>query len=615
MFLLLFTGTVSAIGHHFFYHNLNGKEGDAQSLMFRYGTILAFCAKASFGTAVAMAFQQRAWFVMRRKTARLDTVDSIFTANAEFTALLDWKAIKKARVSTCLALYCWLTPLVVVLTSETLSTVAAGLSDLSSCPAVRTLDFSNEETRNPRDPLKINHRYEMSLSWWNKTAELGPKDDPTKDRFEYWAEPSPQYSELILPRVMSQGQPATRKGAGLEICSESWNCSYTIDFVAPAYKCEELASGVGSKVKKLGDSEPPFNTSIIAPEGNFTYFGITDQGEYGFEQVNSRDAGIPVSRPPYPKNLGAFRTEPIIWIGYATVNDTSVPQPSSRAEADWDDAYNPVIFGCEHYEAKHSVKFEYVKGVQSHKVISREYLRKVVDTTYLPDELDPDKRLTDRTVAIPEENYVFPSDLRKYRRTAAYHSLGFGLRAYLAGGLSQPNAVTTTNIYLTALNTYPNYLPVNDLPQAIEKLYEDIIISLLSEPTFIAVSWASNGKPSGDVRGGPETSYPCYRTRPGTIFVYDATQLAAVYLASFALALVGVLLGLQAVREEGLMRDMKLSSIIEATRAPSLDQLAPRGELDKDEVRVGYGLVQQHDGESFRSFGLEGSVVQQSGKS
>ncbi|RSM07216.1 hypothetical protein CEP52_005315 [Fusarium oligoseptatum] len=141
MFLLLFTGTVSAIGHHFFYHNLNGKEGDAQSLMFRYGTILAFCAKASFGTAVAMAFQQRAWFVMRRKTARLDTVDSIFTANAEFTALLDWKAIKKARVSTCLALYCWLTPLVVVLTSETLSTVAAGLSDLSSCPAVRTLDF------------------------------------------------------------------------------------------------------------------------------------------------------------------------------------------------------------------------------------------------------------------------------------------------------------------------------------------------------------------------------------------------------------------------------------------------------------------------------------------
>ncbi|RSL83142.1 hypothetical protein CEP51_004707 [Fusarium floridanum] len=291
MFLLLFIGAVSAIGHHFFYHDLNGKEGDAQSLMFRYGTIFAFCAKASFGTAVAMAFQQRAWLVVRRKTARLDTVDSIFTANTEITSLLDWRAIWRAKVSTCLALYCWLTPLVVIMTSETLSTVATGITDLTSCPSVRTLNFSNEETHNPRDRLKINHRYEMSLSMWYETAELGPEDDPTEDKFEYWAGPSEEYKMLFPSRVMSQGEPVTRKGAGLEICSENWNCSYTIDFVAPAYKCEELASGVGSKVKKLGDSEPPFNTSIIAPEGNFTYFGVTDQGEYGKQLPDSRDSG------------------------------------------------------------------------------------------------------------------------------------------------------------------------------------------------------------------------------------------------------------------------------------------------------------------------------------
>ena len=60
---------------------------------------------------------------------------------------------------------------------------------------------------------------------------------------------------------------------------------------------------------------------------------------------------------------------------------------------------------------------------------------------------------------------------------------------------------------------------------------------------------------------------------------------------------------------------MKPSSIIEATRAPSLNELGPGGELDKSNVRVGYGLVQQHAGGSLRSFGLEGGVIQKSGRS
>lgn len=88
-----------------------------------------------------------------------------------------------------------------------------------------------------------------------------------------------------------------------------------------------------------------------------------------------------------------------------------------------------------------------------------------------------------------------------------------------------------------------------------------------------------------------------------------------VYLVSFVLASVGVLLGFRAACEEGLMRDMKPSSIIEATRAPSLNELGPGGELGKNKVKVGYGLVQPHAGESVMSFGLEGGAVQQPGRS
>lgn len=614
MFILLLTGTAFAIGHHFFYLHLHAKPGDAQSLMFRYGTIIAFCAKASFGTAVAMAFQQRAWSAVRRRTARLNTVDSIFTANTEFTSLLDWRAIKRAKVSACLALYCWLTPLVVVLTSETLSAQVARQEQMTSCPSIRTLNFDNEETQDWRHPTRINKSIGLALSVWN-TTENSPGIRLTKDEFDYWALPSTFYLNRVLPRTVSQGYATARDGAGMEICSEEWDCSYVIHFIAPGYKCEELASGVGSKVKKLGGSEAPFDTSIIAPEGNFTYFGVTDRGEYGKQQVASDGGGRPLFDPPYPKNLGAFRTEPIIWIGYATVNDTSLPQPGNRSAPNWYDAYSPVIFGCEHYEINYTVKFQYIQGEGSHKIINRDYLGKVVDTTYLPDRQDPDTRLKDRTVAIPEENYVLPLDRRNYRRTAAYHALGYGLRTYLNGTISMPYTIADTKLTLTSLITLVNYLPVDNLLQAIEKLYEDIIISLVSEPAFLVDSWASNGKPAGEARGGPETSYPCTRTRPATIFSYNMNQLMTVYLFSFVLALVGVLLGFQAVREEGLMRDMKPSSIIEATRAPSLNELGPGGELDKKSVRVGYGLVQQHAGESLKSFGLEGSVVQQSGRS
>jgi hypothetical protein len=65
MCLLTVLGTALASGHHVFYLSLDGQEATSQSLMLRYGTIIAFCAKASLGTAVAMAFQQRAWLIAR----------------------------------------------------------------------------------------------------------------------------------------------------------------------------------------------------------------------------------------------------------------------------------------------------------------------------------------------------------------------------------------------------------------------------------------------------------------------------------------------------------------------------------------------------------------------
>jgi hypothetical protein len=606
MFLLVLAGTLFAVGHHLFYLRLNGKEAVNQSLMLRYGTIVAFCAKASLGTAVTIAFHQRAWRVVRNKTARVETIDSIFTANSDIFSLFTWGSIRKANIGTLLALYCWVTPLAVVLTSETLSVFVGVLEETTTCTSIRTLNFENEEKVYWRNPQKIDDQFLLSMSVWNSTtvAGLTPSNDDANE-FDYYAASSKQV-DFIAVKSMLMGEAIVRKESAFEICGEGWNCSYVIHFVAPGYKCEKLASGVDSEVKKLGNTAAPFNISVLAPTGNLTYYAVNDRGEYGNPQMVSHPGGRPKPRPPYPVNFGAFRTEPIMWIGYATVDDLSVPQPDVPGTEAWKKAYTPVIIGCEHYEVNYTAQFNYTGGAQFVDIKKREYLRKVVDTTYIL-EKDPDKRLKDGTQAVPDRNYVFPTDVRRHRRVAAYHSIGSKLRQWLNGTTTMPNYNVNSEVLSTRLLTRVNYLPVKNLDQEIRNFYEDIIMSVFSDRSFNVVSWAANGKPSGVAKGDSSTVYPCRRQRIATFFRYNMAQLLSVYAASILLAGIGVLLGLQAYLEEGAMRDMKPSSIIEASRASDLDVLRAR---QGGGVKIGYGLVHEEAGRSVRSFGVEGNVQQ-----
>ncbi|KAM0420244.1 hypothetical protein ACHAPD_003815 [Fusarium lateritium] len=535
--------------------------------------------------------------------ARLDTVDSIFTANADIFSLLTWSSIKKAKVGTLIAIYCWVTPLVVVLTSETLSVVVGSRVENGTCPNVRTLNFANEKSAYWLDPIIIDDHHLISVSRWNSTFPGNLINSTDPNEFDYWHAPSRQWQDMLASRVALSNEPIVRKGAADEICSNNWNCSYVLNFVAPGYKCETLASGIDSKVRNLGQARPPFNTSVLAPVGDTVYYALNDLGEYQNSQIPSDSQGFPTQDPPFPKSLGVFKSEPIMWIGYCTVEDYSKPQPFARGGEDWDNAYTPIIIGCEHYEVNYTIQFDYVGGVQSHKVLHREYLGKVLNTTLIS-ETDPDRNLTDRTKATPEQNYVYPSNFGEYRLTAAYHSLGYALRHTFNGTTEMPLFDVKSNLLLTPLINRLNYLPVKNLDEAIINMYENMIVSLLADPSFHVVSWASNGKPSGSAKGGPSTNYPCQKQQYVNVFNYNAVQLLTVYAASIALATAAVLLGLHAYREEGRMRDMKPSSIIAASRAIKLHELGMDGE-----ARIGYGFIQESD-RSVRSFGVEGKVAQ-----
>ncbi|KAJ4007636.1 hypothetical protein NW752_010302 [Fusarium irregulare] len=553
-----------------------------------------------------MAFQQRAWLVLRHKMARLETIDSIFTANTDIFSLLTWSSIRKAKIGSLIAVYCWITPLVVVLTSETLSVVPETKTENTTCQNVRTLNFSNEKWVYWRDPVRIQGEFLTSVSIWNSTTIAGHNiSEHNTNQFDYYHGGSIQWADMIGLRVALANEPLFRRESGSEICSEGWNCSYVLSFLAPGYKCEELATGVDSKVRDLGDERPPFDTSVLAPLGNLTYYARLDIGDYKNPQATSYPGGRPKQKPPYPRNLGAFRTEPIMWIGYCTVDNYSKPQPPEPGIGDWYRAYTPVILGCEHYEVNYTVQFDWVGERQVHKVLRREYLRRVVNTTF-SSKLDPDERLKDRTMAMPDDNYVLPTDIGKYRLTAAYHSIGMSLRQVLNGTTTMPNFNVNSRILSTPLVDRLNYLPPKNFSRAITSMYENMVISLLSNPSFNVVSWASTGQPTGVSKSDPSAKgHPCRKSRYMNVFRYDKTQLLSVYGASIALAVAAVLLGLHAFREEGRMRDMKPSSIIEASRASHLHALN-----STSEVKIGYGLVHEEAGRSVRSFGVEGNLTQ-----
>ncbi|KAF4450311.1 hypothetical protein F53441_6594 [Fusarium austroafricanum] len=612
MYVLVFSGIAFAIGHHFYYRGLHNKEANDQQGKFRYGALLAFLSKACFLNAVVLAFRQRVLMMIRRKMLTLSTLDSLFAASEDLTALLNWEAWVNAKFAMALTIFIWTSPLIVIFTSYTLTVVPRRTEEKAQCANVRTLNFSHEETVYWREAVRVGGYFESSVILWNSTVAGGTelnKDDPND--FDYYTSTSQQYDTIALKTAYAQ-QALMRPKAPSEICGKGWNCSYVIDFVGPGYKCETLASGVNAKVKKLGDAECPFDTNALAPMGNYTYYAKLTQGDYENPQMITEPPGIPKAKKPYPRNLGAFRTEPILWFGYSDVEDRDKSQPAVPREGDWYKAYTPKIFACEHYHTYYKVQFNLSGGVQHHDVKERKFLTKLLNTTFIPNKKDPDKRLKDRTVATPEDNYVFPNDTKNYRLMAAYHSVGSQLRAILNGTTTMPNFNVNSQILRTRLLDKRNYLPIANFPEEVQKFYEEILVSFLSDPQMSAVSWAKDpSKYSGLVNSGPGLEYPCVRWQTRNSFFYNYAQLWGVYAFSMFITIVAVASGVAAMKEDAMMRDLSFSAILAASRASSLDKLRWEKEEDVKSSKIGFGIVSDQTGERTYSFGVEGDVSQE----
>ncbi|KAH6647340.1 hypothetical protein BKA67DRAFT_594456 [Truncatella angustata] len=604
MYIFLLFGFCCALGHHLFYASLDGRIADNQLAMLRYGTVLSFAAKAGFVAAVITAYRQRIWVTVRNKLLSVGALDSLFAATDDVSALWNTEVYQKAKMAMALASLAWLTPLMIILTSNTLLVGLVENIDHTKCPNVRTLNFTKDELEDFRHPTKIDGMFGLSVNYWNTTDD----NVSAADWFDYYTGPSDFFQAVANLGVYSH-QVMGAKNASFDICGAGWNCTYTIDFVAPGYKCEEIANGVGSQVQQFGNNVTPFNTSVLVPEGIYSYYAYTSGGEYDRAQMERvQPGGMPVDEngeriwpnQSLPEHLGVFRTEPVVWVGYSVRKDPDTTPPNSSM-AGWNEAFTPKIFACENYETAYTVEFKYEGQDQFTNVTRREFLSKVMDTTYIKGK-DAVDGTNDNTTAVPESNYVYPNDTMRYRRVSTFHSLGMMLRNAINGTMASdpignPGA-NTKALQTKLMNPKQEWFPYPNVQDLVRDLYEDIILSLFSSYRMVSLTWAAKPwETPGDLKGNETTLWPCTKSRWENRYKYIARDLWIVYSCAFLCAVIAVVLGTVAVFEnEGRLYDTRFSSIVAATRGPALEKVMwkeDKGDLDPGvrKMRVGYGLI------------------------
>lgn len=344
-------------------------------------------------------------------------------------------------------------------------------------------------------------------------------------------------------------EPAVNASASIDSCGEHYNCTYSITFEAPGYQCDQVAD---SNHPDAGNS--PIKLSDLAPEGNNIYYAVVDQGDYKMPQTETGPHGVPINKP-FPESLGVFDVEPTLWIGYAI--KTAQTYQADSPYRDWGTVHEPKIIKCVLHNTNYTFKMNYTDGKQTYTRLQRDFLKPVVDTTF-----EPNSRNNSKGTASPSSNFVSPKgDVLAYKKTAAYHALAQLLRNFLGGSVSYSKNlfVTSSDISETRLIDAKTTYPQQDLAEAIQTVFEDMIVSLLSDRNLIVAQ---------------KQAVPCDKSQTVSVYKYKREGLWVGYAIAVAAALLCLVVGGWAIHQNGVASDTLFSRILVTTRNPTLDRLS-----------------------------------------
>jgi hypothetical protein len=433
--------------------------------------------------------------------------------------------------------------------------------DVTTCPGAKVLNFTREMIYDFRTPTVINSLGLVSVSLWNSTTINNTIDG----WFDYYTSPFDALQDLAT-LALTQDTPAAGVNASSIACGPGWDCSFTVNFKAPGYKCDDVVID-GTLQSADSNIGSPFDVDILLPAGYYSYVAVTDLGDYAEWQLKEVwPGGMPMNSTPssWPSHLGVFRTEPVLWIGYVSLLKPFDQLAVNSSVPGWNESFAPNIIRCENYETEYTVFFEYVSGFQNIRVVDRKHITPILNTTFTRDIADDGTE--DTTVAVPESSYVYPRDAR-YKYVAAYHSFGSVFRKYINGtinsaSVSVPNA-NTKGIFTKLFNRRQDYLPVPNFKQNVQSLFESIILSVFSNPQYRIVTWAAApDQPVGPLESDGLNTYPCTRSKAQNRFEYHSQDLWIVYGISLLIAGAAVAMGtISVIQNRGVLKNTRYSSI------------------------------------------------------
>lgn len=566
---LFVAGILGAMAHHVFYLKLDGQPAENQLKMIRYGTAMAFFVKSTLVGTVIMCYRQRIWHTFRKKAMTINAIDGLFSATEDPSQFFyNWEMIRNGKLATFMAACSWLIPLASVLSPASLTSDVRTSFNETTCDSVATLNFTHEALHNFRDET---HFPGASLMFYNTTGN----DTRAPGWFDYYDQPSKNAKRLATSSIYL-GEAATNRNASIESCGIGWNCTYSLAFEGPGYKCDEASN----------DPSAPFKLNVFAPEGTFLYKASVDTGDYANPQIATGPKGIPLQSAPFPPLLGAFLHEPVLWVGYV-VNTGKPYDPSSPYVKVWKTVHEPKIFKCVAYHTKYKFKMKFRGTVQNLTRESREFIRPLVETNFT-------LQGTNRTLVGPSENFIRPADKERYKLTASYHALNALIRNFLRGEISYehpdneaPYFLTKSDISETRLMEAKTSYAVSNLMDEIPEVYEDILVTLMSEPHLVVAQ---------------KLSVPCVKSRTVNVYVYHREGLWIGYAIAVGITFGFCIVGAWSIYQNGVASDTQFSRIMVTTRNPTIDRLSVGACLGGDpfpkelrETKLRFGVLLEED--------------------
>ncbi|KAH6721522.1 hypothetical protein BKA61DRAFT_159962 [Leptodontidium sp. MPI-SDFR-AT-0119] len=318
---LLVLGLFTMLGHHLFNDRLHGREVHDPQWPQRWGLALSTFGKVCLAGAVEIAYKQRLWITVKKRSFKIKTLNGIFSACYDPLEFLNVELVCNATIMTLLAGLIWVLPLCVIVSPATLTSISTIRNTSTICDNIQTIEFTHDNNANISAPIEssVVNDGRQGLAYIDLM--------PSNTSIAYYTSPSMNLQRISTLSLLSNFGPLQATNP----CVGASNCSYQLSFKGPSYDCQEASLDNPNTIQAK---------SQLAPNGEaiYTSFSDVDEDEDGapmnWQFVNSANESM----------LGTFTKEPSLWIGY--VINTTAPVLPFNSSSTWPYILEPHVLQC-----------------------------------------------------------------------------------------------------------------------------------------------------------------------------------------------------------------------------------------------------------------------------